>query len=88
MTATWSGGVQFSKENPTRAELSVSVADEFQGDGAGLPLVGEAVAAAYEAGVTLLEAQVLPENHRMIEVFRDSGYPLSIRAKPGSSPSR
>ena len=41
------------------------------------------VAAAYEAGVTLLEAQVLPENHRMIQVFRDSGYPLSIRAKPG-----
>ena len=29
------GGVQFLKENPTRAELSVSVADAFQGTGLG-----------------------------------------------------
>ena len=53
-----------------------------RGTGLGSHLVGEAIAAAYEAGVTLLEAQVLPENHRMIEVFRESGYPLSIRG-PG-----
>ena len=77
------GGVQYIKENPVRAELSVSVADEFQGTGLGSLLVGEVIAAAHEAGVTMLEAEVLPENHRMIQVFRDSGYPLSIRAKPG-----
>jgi acetyl coenzyme A synthetase (ADP forming)-like protein len=42
------------------------------------------VAAAYDAGITILEAEVLPENHRMIQVFRQSGFPISIHAKPGS----
>jgi acetyl coenzyme A synthetase (ADP forming)-like protein len=77
------GGAQFVKENGGRAEISVSVTDAFQGTGLGSLLVGDVVAAAHEAGVTRLEAQILPENHRMIEVFRATGYPLSIRAKPG-----
>jgi acetyl coenzyme A synthetase (ADP forming)-like protein len=78
------GGAQFIKENATRAELSVSVADELQGSGLGSLLVGSLVAAAYDAGITILEAEVLPENHRMIQVFRQSGFPISIHAKPGS----
>jgi len=78
------GGAQFIREHATRAELSVSVADELQGTGLGSLLVGEIVSAAFETGIVRLEAQVLPENHRMIDVFRQSGYPLSIRAKPGS----
>ena len=78
------GGAQYLKENPTSAELSVSVADELQGTGLGSLLVGEIVSAAFETGIVRLEAKVLPENHRMIDVFRQSGYPLSIRAKPGS----
>lgn len=78
------GGAQFIKENATCAELSVSVADELQGAGLGSLLVGKVVDAAFHAGIDRLEAQVLPENHRMIDVFRQSGHPLSIRAKPGS----
>ena len=78
------GGAQFVRQAAARAELSVSVADELQGSGLGSLLVGTLVAAAYDAGITILEAKVLPENHRMIEVFRESGFPVSIRAKPGS----
>ena len=78
------GGAQFIRENATRAELSVSVSDELQGSGLGSLLVGNLVEAAYEAGIGMLEAQVLPENHRMIDVFRKSGFPISIRAKPGA----
>jgi acetyl coenzyme A synthetase (ADP forming)-like protein len=78
------GGAQFIRENATRAELSVSVSDELQGSGLGSLLVGNLVDAAYEAGIVTLEARVLPENHRMIDVFRQSGYPISIRAQPGS----
>lgn len=29
-------------------------------------------------------AEVLPENHRMIDVFRRSGFPLAIRARAGT----
>jgi len=78
------GGAQFIRENATRAELSVSVSDELQGSGLGSLLIGTLVEAAYEAGIGTLEAQVLPENHRMIDVFRQSGFPVSIHAKPGS----
>ena len=78
------GGAQFIRENATRAELSVSVSDELQGSGLGSLLVGNLVDAAYEAGIGMLEAQVLPENHRMIDVFRKTGFPISIRAKPGA----
>jgi acetyl coenzyme A synthetase (ADP forming)-like protein len=78
------GGAQFIRENATRAELSVSVADELQGSGLGSLLVGNLVEAAHQAGIATLEARVLPENHRMIDVFRQSGFPISIHAKPGS----
>jgi acetyl coenzyme A synthetase (ADP forming)-like protein len=78
------GGAQFIRENATRAELSVSVSDELQGSGLGSLLIGNLVQAAYEAGIGTLEAKVLPENHRMIDVFRQSGFPVSIHAKPGS----
>ena len=78
------GGAQFIRENATRAELSVSVTDALQGSGLGSLLVGSLVDAAYASGIATLEAQVLPENHRMIDVFRQSGFPISIRAKPGA----
>jgi acetyl coenzyme A synthetase (ADP forming)-like protein len=78
------GGAQFIRENATRAELSVSVSDELQGSGLGSLLVGNLVQAAYEAGIGTLEAKVLPENHRMIDVFRQCGFPISIHAKPGA----
>ena len=78
------GGAQYIRQNATRAELSVSVADELQGSGLGSLLIGNLVAAAFEAGILILEAKVLPENHRMIQVFRQSGFPISIHAKPGA----
>ena len=62
----------------------MSVADELQGSGLGSLLVGNLVAAAFDAGIAILEAKVLPENHRMIQVFRQSGFPISIHAKPGA----
>src|SRR5687767_13984765 len=62
------GGAQFIRENATRAELSASVADALQGSGLGSLLVGNLVDAAYAAGIATLEAQVLPENHRMVDV--------------------
>ena len=83
-TAGVVGGAQYIRKNATRAELSVSVADELQGSGLGSLLIGSLVAAAFDAGITILEAKVLPENHRMIQVFRQCGFPISIHAKPGA----
>ena len=33
--------------------------------------------------MAVLSAEVLPQNHRMLHVFRDSGFPLTTRTIPG-----
>jgi acetyl coenzyme A synthetase (ADP forming)-like protein len=81
---TMIGGAQYSRMDGGRAEIGMSVADEWQGKGIGSILLGQLAQAAGERGVTVLVAEVLPENHGMIGVFRESGFPLSIRALPGA----
>jgi acetate---CoA ligase (ADP-forming) len=81
---TMIGGAQYSRMDEGRAEIGMSVADEWQGKGIGSILLGQLAQAAGERGVTILVAEVLPENHGMIGVFRESGFPLSIRALPGA----
>ena len=66
------------------AELAFAVSDEFQGRGVGTILLAHLTEAAHDAGIAVLEAEVLPENHRMIEVFRESGIPYSMRSEPGA----
>jgi acetyl coenzyme A synthetase (ADP forming)-like protein len=78
------GGAQYIRMDANRAEMSVSVADEYQGKGIGSILIGQMAQAAAANGITTFVAEVLPENHRMINVFRASGFPVSIRATPGS----
>jgi acetate---CoA ligase (ADP-forming) len=68
---------------PERAEVAFVVADRMQGKGLGTILLGQLAEAATEAGVTLFVAEVLPENHRMVGVFRDSGFPLTTHTVPG-----
>ena len=31
----------------------------------------------------MLDAEVLPENRQMLQVFRDCGYPVKIHSHPG-----
>lgn len=79
------GGAQYIREGDVpRAEVSVSVADALQGRGLGSILVAHLADAAGEAGISTFHAHVLPENHRMIEVFRRSGFPVHLRASPGT----
>jgi acetate---CoA ligase (ADP-forming) len=78
------GGAQYASMGAGRAEVSFSVDDEHQGRGIGSILLGQLAQEAARHGITTFVAEVLPENHRMIEVFRRSGFPLSIRATPGS----
>ena len=62
----------------------MSVADDHQGLGLGSILIAHTAQAAAEQGVTWLHADVLPENHAMLQVFRDTGYPVTVRAQPGA----
>jgi acetyl coenzyme A synthetase (ADP forming)-like protein len=78
------GGAQYIRTAGGRAEVSMSVTDEFQGRGIGSILIGQLAQAAVAQGITTFVADVLPENHAMINVFRSSGFPVSIRATPGA----
>jgi len=55
----------------------------MQHNGFGTILLGQLTEAADQAGVAVLSAEVLPQNHRMLHVFRDSGFPLTTRTIPG-----
>ena len=79
------GGAQYIRDGrAARAEVSVSIADKLQGHGLGPILVAHLADAAGNAGISTFHAQVLPENHRMIEVFRRSGFPVHLRVTPGA----
>lgn len=78
------GGAQYHRLDEHRAEVSFSVADALQGHGLGSILLERLAAAADARGIPTFVAHVLPENHAMIGVFRESGFDVSIRARPGS----
>jgi acetate---CoA ligase (ADP-forming) len=67
---------------PGRAEVAFAVADELQGQGLGTILLAHLAEVAEDNGIALFVAEVLPQNHRMVEVFRESGFPVEIRSIP------
>ena len=69
---------------PRHAEISFAVSDAFHGVGVASILLGRLAQAAQGNDVGSFTADVLPQNHAMIEVFRESGFEPSIRALPGS----
>ena len=66
-----------------RAEVAFVVTDAWQGHGIATILLGELAAVAKEHGIVVFKAEVLPYNHRMIEVFRDSGFPVQLQRGEG-----
>jgi acetyl coenzyme A synthetase (ADP forming)-like protein len=78
------GGAQYFRMEDGRAEISLSVTDEFQGRGIGSILLGQLAQEAARQQITTFVAEVLPENHAMVNVFRASGFTVSIRATPGA----
>ena len=66
-----------------RAEIAFAVSDSLQGQGLGTILLAHLAEAATENNIGTFYAEVLPANHRMVEVFRESGFPVEIRSEPG-----
>jgi acetate---CoA ligase (ADP-forming) len=66
-----------------QAEVAFAVAEELQGQGLGTILLAHLAEVAAEHGYTGFVANVLPQNHRMIEMFRESGLPTETAAEPG-----
>ena len=61
---------------PASAEVAFAVADELAGPGLATILLAHLAEVAEEHGIPVFTAEVMPENHRMVEVFRESGFPV------------
>jgi acyl-CoA synthetase (NDP forming)/RimJ/RimL family protein N-acetyltransferase len=64
------------------AEIAFEVADSFRGRGLATLLMAQLAARARERGIETFVAEVLPDNRRMLEVFRESGFPMEVRRAP------
>lgn len=72
----------YVREDARRAEVAFLVADAWQGKGISTLLLAHLATVAEQHGISTFYAEVLPHNHRMIEVFRKSGFPVETRATP------
>ncbi|MBT0994890.1 GNAT family N-acetyltransferase [Cellulomonas sp. DKR-3] len=77
------GVARFDRIGDDEAEVAFNVADAHQGRGVGSVLLEHLAAAARERGVRRFVAEVLPQNGRMIAVFRDAGYEVRQHSEDG-----
>ena len=61
---------------PLSADIAFAVNDEYQGLGIGTMLLTHLTTIARQAGILEFTALVLPNNKKMLHVFRNSGLPI------------
>jgi acyl-CoA synthetase (NDP forming)/GNAT superfamily N-acetyltransferase len=74
----WCGAV-----GDSRAEIAFAIADKLQGQGLGTVLLAHLAELAHDAGIESFEAEVMSSNAKMLEVFRESGFPVEMSSKAG-----
>jgi acetyl coenzyme A synthetase (ADP forming)-like protein len=72
----------YVRMNDERAEVAFLVADEWQGRGISTIMLAHLADIAARQGIATFAAEVLPANHRMVDVFRQSGFPIRMRSTP------
>ena len=77
------GVVRYDRIEPHLAEVAFVIRDDHQGRGLGTVFLEHIAEAAQERGVHRFVAEVLPENTRMLEVFRQAGYDASSSIDDG-----
>ncbi|HYX28923.1 MAG TPA: GNAT family N-acetyltransferase [Pyrinomonadaceae bacterium] len=66
-----------------RAEVAFTIADDFQGRGLGTLLLCQLAEIADSNGIQIFEAEVAAANVAMLNVFRESGFPIEVSATAG-----
>jgi acetyl coenzyme A synthetase (ADP forming)-like protein len=73
----------YDRNADDRAEVGFTVADNYQGRGLGTLLLKRLAEAADEDGVAVFEADVTGDNNKMLDVFRESGFGITMKSEPG-----
>lgn len=66
-----------------RAEVAFAIAQDYQGRGLATILLAHLAEVAAANGIGVFEAEILASNHKMLDVFRESGFPVEVRADIG-----
>ena len=77
------GVARFDRIGPGEAEVAFNVSDAYQGRGVGSVLLEHVAAAAREVGIQRFTAEVLPQNGKMLAVFREAGYDMTQHVDDG-----
>ncbi|MEP6651105.1 MAG: GNAT family N-acetyltransferase [Lapillicoccus sp.] len=65
------------------AEVAFNISDHYQGKGIGSVLLEHLAAIGHELGVEQFTAEVLPQNRRMLNVFKEAGYAVHHHFEDG-----
>ncbi|MGD0197347.1 MAG: GNAT family N-acetyltransferase [Solirubrobacteraceae bacterium] len=74
------GHAGYNGESNDSAEVAFAIGDAYQGRGLATTLLAHLASHAHEHGITTFSALTRPDNHMMIEVFRESGFPVEVRS--------
>jgi acyl-CoA synthetase (NDP forming)/RimJ/RimL family protein N-acetyltransferase len=74
---------RYDRIDGNTAEVAFNISDHHHGRGIGSVLLEHLAAAARENDIHRFVAEVLPQNRKMISVFRDAGYEVSHRYEDG-----
>jgi acetyl coenzyme A synthetase (ADP forming)-like protein len=78
------GHAMYARVNDESVEVAFAIADRLQGHGLGTVLLAHLAEAAEASGYREFQADVLIENALMLEVFRESGFPVTFSATSGA----
>ncbi len=78
------GVVRYDRIGDTTAEVAFVVADPWQGHGIATALLHRLATYARTKGITTFVAITMGSNARMIEVLRNSGFPLTTQYSAGT----
>lgn len=71
------GVARYDRIDEQQAEVAISISDAHHGRGLGSVLLEHLAAAARERGIHRFVAEVLPQNQKIVAVFRDAGYEVT-----------
>jgi acyl-CoA synthetase (NDP forming)/RimJ/RimL family protein N-acetyltransferase len=74
---------RYDRIDPTSAEVAFNISDHFQGKGIGSVMLEHLAAIAQEMGINRFVAEVLPQNRKMLTVFKEAGYEVTHHIEDG-----
>ena len=77
------GCFERERQGADRAEVALTIADTHQHRGLGTLMLEHLAEVADDRDVAVFTAHVLPQNHRMLVVLRDSGFTITRHSVPG-----